>query len=129
EKRFLANNSQIIFKIATEIRAVIAVYGYYEEHFPHVEVNDMRRSFPTFSPLLDKMTYDKDADPLTTEELDTSGLPELKPNLCSDAVIVAVGFNGTNLRKIVEGRGQAISVPYAFEEEHIQEVVEAVLYK
>ncbi|KAK6009712.1 hypothetical protein OSTOST_25338 [Ostertagia ostertagi] len=62
--------------------------------------------------------------------LDTSDLPVLKPQkMDSDATIVAVGFNSTNLEKIVDQKGRAVKVPFAFTSEDVQNVVKAVLFQ
>ncbi|ETN83759.1 hypothetical protein NECAME_17350 [Necator americanus] len=57
----------------------------------------------------------------------TKDLPPLKPPKDWKR-IVAVGFDDTNLTNVVEPpRGVAVSVPYWFKKENVEEVVEAVL--
>ncbi|KAK6045425.1 hypothetical protein COOONC_17070 [Cooperia oncophora] len=61
--------------------------------------------------------------------LDTNGLPELTPTLApGETTIVAVGFDATDLTGIVKQKGIAVSVPYAFTVDDVQNVVHAVLY-
>ncbi|VDO21706.1 unnamed protein product [Haemonchus placei] len=97
-----------------------------------------------------RMTYDEDENDETTGDainsindykgmsevncliffsalMDTAGLPELTPTLAPNAKIVAVGFNGTDLMGIVRTNGTALSVPYAFSPDDVQNVVQAVL--
>ncbi|RCN29349.1 hypothetical protein ANCCAN_24894 [Ancylostoma caninum] len=58
---------------------------------------------------------------------DTSDLPHFKPKDCLKKVI-AVGFNGTDLGKVVENvTGEAISISYNFSEHDARNVIDALL--
>ncbi|KAL6736483.1 hypothetical protein Aduo_006833 [Ancylostoma duodenale] len=58
--------------------------------------------------------------------INTEGLPPLDPPQDWER-IVAVGFNGTDLSKVaVPPRGKAVSVPYSFAAENVEDVVDGV---
>ncbi|KAK5966245.1 hypothetical protein GCK32_005419 [Trichostrongylus colubriformis] len=154
EKYFIGNTSRSIFESPAQFSAGLSVYGYVDEPFPNAGLNDMKTSYQQFSNLLtSKMIIKEDDYDLTTDDAinslnsspringgidgincviffsaqrDTTALPALLPALL-DARIVAVGFDATDLSGIVKENGKAVSVPYDFTAQDVQNVVDAVL--
>ncbi|KAK5980494.1 hypothetical protein GCK32_006003 [Trichostrongylus colubriformis] len=139
-----------IFESTTEFSAGLSVYGYVDEPFPNAGLNDMITSSHQFSRLLSHtMTITNEDYNLTTEDAiyrlnssrrvseancviffsaqrDTTALPALLPTRL-DVRVVAVGFDATDLTGIVKENGIAVSVPYDFTSQDVQNVVDAVL--
>ncbi|KAK6017302.1 hypothetical protein OSTOST_17178 [Ostertagia ostertagi] len=158
EKYFIGNTTKIIFEWSAKgmFKAGLALYGYAEKDFPGPGM-DCRDSFKGFSGALRRMKVTTKGNGMNTKKAitsinnygkykttkrnvncvvflsaqhDTSDLPVLKPRkMDSDATIVAVGFNSTNLEKIVDQKGRAVKVPFAFTSEDVQNVVRAVLFQ
>ncbi|KAK6023877.1 hypothetical protein OSTOST_10325, partial [Ostertagia ostertagi] len=152
EKYFIGNISQMLFDSTSQFRAGLSPYGHVRGTFLRDEFAKLESSFEGFRPLLNRMHYTTSGSATSatmalnainrykefkknhvncliffSAQLNPAGLPHLKPIMEPNATLVAVGFNGVNLEHIVKGKGKAISVPYAFTSEHVQNVVNAVL--
>ncbi|EYC06857.1 hypothetical protein Y032_0073g738 [Ancylostoma ceylanicum] len=112
----------------------------------------MKKDFGEFSAELDKMEYFRIADPVNTRgaieqinkihhngerancivfisaEKNAQQLPKLNPGHMQLEKIVAVGFNNTDLTSILPpSNGVAVRVPLYFRDEHVTNVVNAIL--
>ncbi|KHJ90614.1 hypothetical protein OESDEN_09541 [Oesophagostomum dentatum] len=66
---------------------------------------------------------------LFSAQNNTQTLPALNPQNKEIKRIVAVGYDSTDLTKVVGGRGVAVSVPFYWKDSHAQTILNAILGK
>ncbi|KAL6736461.1 hypothetical protein Aduo_006814 [Ancylostoma duodenale] len=130
------------------------VYGYtnFTNNSVNATLDNMKANFSEFTTELDKVEYHRIANPISTRDAieqinrlhvtnersncmvfisgvsSTEGLPEINPNMPIDR-FVAVGFNNTDLRRIIPNTvyARAVPVPIHFMDVHVQRVLEGLI--
>ncbi|EPB66344.1 hypothetical protein ANCCEY_14565 [Ancylostoma ceylanicum] len=93
---------------------------------PDAALNFMMDEYDDFMDKLVELEYEEIDEPLSTAEQDTKTLPQLNPQNMHLKRIVAVGFNGTDLTKVVPPGGVAVSVKYDYADEDVENVMDAI---
>ncbi|RCN51834.1 hypothetical protein ANCCAN_01922 [Ancylostoma caninum] len=154
EINFISDLSYDFFALSNRTSMGLWVYGY--TNFTNSSVNatldNMKANFSEFSLELDRVEYFRIANPVTTRDAieqinklhvtnerancmvfisgvtDTAGLPRINPDMPIDR-FVAVGFNNTDLRRIIPNTpvAKAVPVPIHFLEQHVTSVLQEII--
>ncbi|KAK6739144.1 hypothetical protein RB195_020920 [Necator americanus] len=152
EAEFIAEVTEKFFDESGSSSAGIWAYGHTDFlKTVNSSLENMSRHHHEFLLQLEKMSYAKTDDPLTTSQAigainemydtenrinclvffsaqeDTRGLPRIEPQHMRLDKVVAVGYNDRNLNDIIPNYGVAISVSKEYEEKDVEHVVRAIL--
>ncbi|EYC06861.1 hypothetical protein Y032_0073g740 [Ancylostoma ceylanicum] len=152
EAQFLSDLAYDYFGLAKAYKAGLWAYGF--THYPTMpNLKKMSTNYADFEEELAKMEfYDTDNYVTTSRAIEiinrmmddgsganclvfisaqknTEVLPRLNPLYKKWGRIVAVGFNNTDLSDVVYGTGVAVRVPFNYLDEHVTNVMNAILGK
>ncbi|EYB92508.1 hypothetical protein Y032_0193g1400 [Ancylostoma ceylanicum] len=152
EQQFVADIGEDFYDSSTMSSTVgLWAYGHtLTTTSPDAALNFMMDEYDDFMDKLVELEYEEIDEPLSTADAierinetydnkrrancivffsaqqDTKTLPQLNPQNMHLKRIVAVGFNGTDLTKVVPPGGVAVSVKYDYADEDVENVMDAI---